>query len=300
MDIFLKLVSESFLSFYPAMVKYIKYPIKNQVWARLTIYAIISLFFIDKTVWLKLISIPGILLAVINIIHVWTSYIGFKNLESGVSYSIFYLYPILIILLSGKFNWTYFIPFLGVLFLTHSNWKKDPNFLLGFIGIIGATISEVGIYFAAKKLNNKNPWNTVLIAYLLPALFLTLFLNKDILNFTNPSSNTSPLPITNPSSNTSPLPIINPSSNKNTIINEDNKKHTILLLIGNAIIGVIGYTLRFYTIQRLPTNIYGILSYFGIVMAYIYGWLLNQDEISISKIIGSLIIVISSIFIINH
>ena len=237
MDVFLKLISESFLSFYPAMVKYIKYPIKNQVWARLTIYAIIALFFIDKTVWLKLISIQGILLAIINIFHVWTSYIGFKNLDSGVSYSIFYLYPIFIILFSGKFNIIYFLPFIGVLLLTHSQWKQNlnPNFLLGFLGIIGATLSEVAIYFAAKKLNNKNPWNTILIAYLLPAIILTLFLNKDIIH---------------------PLQLNNQTNTKN---------QTLLLLLGNAIIGVIGYTLRFYTIQKLPTNIYSVLSYLKMI-----------------------------------
>ena len=265
MDVSLKLLSESLLSFYPAMVKYIQFPIINQLWARLSIYALISLLFIDKSVFPKLLSGSGILLAITSVFHVWSSYIGFKNLESGVSYSIFYVYPLLIILLAGnKFKFYYLLPLIGVFLLSYPNFKNgaSKDHIIGLLGIIGATLSEVGIYFIVKRLQNKNPWNTVLISYLLPAIFLTIILNKK------------------------------------AIPNEPNQsyKQLLLLILGNALIGVIGYTLRFYTINRLPSNLYGILSYFGIVMAYVYGYMLNEEKITIMKVIGSLIIVISALF----
>jgi len=157
------------------------------------------------------------------------------------------------------------------IFYNQNNFNNNNknNLILGFLGIIGATISETLIYFITKKLNNSNPWNTLFIAYLFPAIFLTIYLalNNDII----------PKNITTNSS--------------------ENKSYLSLLLIGNALIGVIGYTLRFYTINKLPSNIYGVLSYFGIVMAYVYGWMLNKEEVSLEKIFGSLIIVVSSIMI---
>jgi len=301
MDIILKLVSESLLSFYPAMVKYIQYPIINQLWARLVIYTIISSFFMTKLSLQLLLSFPGLLLAFTNIFHVWTSYIGFKNLEAGVSYSIFYIYPLLIILFSGSpFRWYYLLPLIGVFLLTYSQWKAtapalkisptqtktqtnsrdhqehNKKFTYGVLGILGATISEAMIYFIVKRLNhnNHNQWTTLFIAYFIPALVVTLILivTKKII----PQKTTPPTP-----------PTQIPTKNHNLLI----------LLVGNAIIGALGYYLRFYTITRLPSSLYGVLSYFGIVMAYVYGALLNKDKITFPKVLGSLIIIISSLFI---
>lgn len=273
-SIILKLVSESLLSFYPAMVKYIKYPLKTQLTSRLIIYTLIAAIFMTKSQSLlqKLLSPFGLLLAITNVFHVWTSYVGFQNLDAGVSYSIFYIYPLLIILFSGSpFRPYFLLPLLGVLLLTYSNWKEFPeqkmqNFLRGLFGIVAATLSEAALYFIVKKINNGNQWDTLFVSYFFPAIILTLFFNKSLI----------------------------PS--KTQLEDPTHSKQLILLLVGNAVIGAVGYYLRYYTINRLPSNIYGILSYAGIVMAYVYGALLNKDPITLTKIIGSLIIVISSVF----
>lgn len=70
-----------------------------------------------------------------------------------------------------------------------------------------------------------------------------------------------------------------------------------LSLIVNAFIGLIGYYLRFFAISRLDAYIYAPLSYFGIVMSYIYGVFLNNDSINIRKIIGTLCIVFVNMYI---
>ena len=268
MDIILKIVSESLLSFYPAMVKYINFPIINQLWARVTVYSLIAFFFMNKKIGFQLIfSSIGLLLAFVSVIHIWTSYLGFKNLDAGVSYSIFYIYPLLIILFSGNpFSIKYIIPLIGVGLLTYSGWinnEKNNNFVLGISGIIGATLTEVWLYFIVKKMNITNKWNILFISYLLPTIIFTLVLNKNII----------------------------PQKN-----DDKWKKNVILMLLGNAIIGALGYYLRYYTISRLPSRIYGVLSYFGIVMAYVYGWFLNKEKLSWVKAIGSGIILISSLF----
>jgi len=274
MDVILKLLSESLLSFYPAMTKFIKFPVINQLWARLFIYSIISFIFMNKNIaFQKMFSFIGILLAIITVFHVWTSYVGFKNLESGVSYSIFYLYPLFIILFSGNpFKLYYILPLLGVFILTYPEWKingisNQNNFIIGIIAIFSSMISEVWIYFIVKKIGINNKWNVLFISYFLPAILVS-----------------------------SVLALKGKLIPQNIYQNGTNK-YLILLLAGNAIIGALGYFLRFYTIDKLSSELYGVLSYFGIIMAYIYGWIINKEGLSWQKIIGSLIIILSSIFI---
>jgi len=268
MYVFFKLLSESLLSFYPAMVKYIKFPISNQVWARLTIYSIISAFFMDwKGILSKILSGLGLSLAAVNCIHVFSSYIGFNNLDAGVSYSIFYIYPLILILLAGyKFQWFLLLPILGVILLTYTSWKEQPTnkVIIGISSIFVATITEVLIYFIVKKMNYSNQWNSLFIAYLIPAFVLTVILGKNII----------------------------PKNDDKDNIN----KRMIILLIGNAVIGVLGYYLRFYTIGKLSSGVYGSLSYFGIIMAYVYGTFLNKDKITWQKILGSLTIMSGCIY----
>jgi drug/metabolite transporter (DMT)-like permease len=63
----------------------------------------------------------------------------------------------------------------------------------------------------------------------------------------------------------------------------------------NAIIGLCGYLLRFYATTRLSPAIYAPLSYIGIVMAYIYGFAFNREQITLQKVIGT-ICILAAIF----
>ena len=85
-----KLVSESLLSLYPVIVKNIAIPLEMKLWSRFFTYVLISLFFIDPSyIQSNLVSADGIMLSLITIAHVYTSYKGFMLLESGMSYTIF-------------------------------------------------------------------------------------------------------------------------------------------------------------------------------------------------------------------
>ena len=264
--IFLKLLSESLLSFYPAMVKYINFPLINQLWARLVIYTIISLFFINyKNIFSKIFSLIGLLLAGVNLIHIYSSYLGFQKLDSGVAYSLFYTYPFFILLFSGNpILLIYLLPLVGIIFLTYSSWKEQSkkNLIIGIIAILIASLTETGIYFIVKRLNEKNSWIPLFIAYFLPSLLITAILNKNVIP-------------------------------KEEI---KNKTKLVLLLVGNAVIGSLGYFLRFYTINKLSTMTYSSLSYFGIFMAYVYGWILNKELVNWEKIVGSILIIGSGIY----
>ena len=70
-------------------------------------------------------------------------------------------------------------------------------------------------------------------------------------------------------------------------------------MIINAVIGSFGYYLRFYATSRLGPILYSILSYFGIVMSFVYGIIFNKDIITMKKIIGAIMIMISNFVLIR-
>ena len=244
-----KILSESLLSLYPVFVKNINLPIETQLWSRFFTYTFISLFFIDKAILPLLTSFYGIALMLVTILHVYVSYQGFLLLESGISYALFYTYPLFIYLGSYSSITPYFIfPVIGTWLMYYDN--KALN-MIGVGMILLAAITEAMIYFIVRKLKTKNHWNTVFISYVLGAVVLSRY-----------ATTTTTAPVS---------------------------------LGINAIIGLFGYLLRFITITHLSPIVYSFLSYIGIVMAFVYGVIVNVEEITIPKIVATFLILIPSI-----
>jgi drug/metabolite transporter (DMT)-like permease len=267
-DILLKLLSESLLSLYPTFVKKINIPLDYQLWSRMVSYLFISILFVDwKVIFHYLKTWNGLYLSLLTLLHVFVSYKGFLLLEGGIAYTIFYMYPLLILLLSGvKFNYILLLAsFIGVLLLSDESFKniKDKETenttfkYKGLLYILGATITEALIYFSIKKINTTNSWNHVFLSYFIGAVILTGYLNINIKD-------------------------------------KFNEKITKSLVI-NSLIGSIGYYLRFYSISRLSPLLYSVLSYFGVVMSHVYGIAFNNEVLTIKKIIGTILIVGSNI-----
>lgn len=276
-EIFYKILSESLLSLYPVFVKYINIPFGLELWSRFFIYVFIAFFFIDKTFILKSIFSPsGILLSFITILHVYASYRGFELLDSGIAYSIFYTYPLMILLMAKeKINYLIIFAIIGVILIDEGKTKKEKfnnddifikkdvkeNFKYeGICMMILAAFTEALIYFTVKNIKTNNNWNHVFISYAFGAILFTTYYYKKI-------------------------------QDKNIV-----KPLTASIFI-NIFIGLIGYLLRFYSMSRLTPIFYSILSYFGILMAYVYGVIINKDEITIKKIVGTLFILIPNIYI---
>ena len=256
-----KLASESLLSLYPVIVKNINISFEMNLWSRFFTYVIVSMFFINPSfIQSNLISFDGIFLSVLTMAHVYTSYKGFLLLESGISYTLFYLYPIMILLLSREpVKPIMILSIIGVYLLysedKNKNKNKDPK---GVIMILLAAFTEALIYFTVRRLKTTNNWNHIFLSYFPGSLLLTGFLFKQIGDFNN----------------------------------------LVLLSVGlNGFIGLVGYLLRFFAISRLEPNVYAPLSYFGVIMAYVYGILINGEHITITKVLGSLCIIISNLFI---
>ena len=263
LEIIGKLLSESLLSLYPIFVKNIGLSIPLQMWSRFFSYAIISLFFVDATyIQQNILSYNGLLLSFVTIAHIYTSYRGFQLLESGIAYTLFYLYPIMILLLAKKaIHPILLVSLVGVYLLSSSTPSPNihTNDMEGLVMILGAAFTEALIYFIVLNLKTENNWNHIFLSYYLGAALFTGFMFQQISKLTIESMLSISLGI-------------------------------------NAIIGLLGYLLRFYAISRLDTTTYASLSYFGIFMAYVYGVLINNDTITIQKIFGTLCIIIPNLY----
>jgi drug/metabolite transporter (DMT)-like permease len=130
----------------------------------------------------------------------------------------------------------------------------------GVFMAIMAALTEAIIFYFVKNIKTTNNWNHLFLSYFIGAVVLTPYLWKNIINMELYSG-------------------------------------VSLSLAVNAFIGLFGYYLRFYAITRLDTYIYAVLSYFGIVMSYVYGIFLNNDKITIQKITGTLCIVLTNLYI---
>jgi drug/metabolite transporter (DMT)-like permease len=61
----------------------------------------------------------------------------------------------------------------------------------------------------------------------------------------------------------------------------------------NAVIGMFGYLLRFYSMTRLPIFWYALLSNIGVVCSYVYGYVFNGETVGWRQIVGTIIVLAS-------
>ncbi len=293
-----KVVAESLLSLYPVFVKKIGLAIPTQLWVRLLAYIIISFFFINKSfVFQSLTSYNAIILALVNLSHIYFSYMGFKYLDSGVSFTIFNTYPFMILLMSkAPWNNAYLLALLGFAIFAYENYihnndeNKDENkdeedknmrwhnpFIFGVIMILLSAFTEALIYFLIKKVKTTNNWDHVFISYFLGALIMTIYMIYNYLYKKDEKEDFE-------------------NEKENISVN----KRIIIALLLNGILGAVGYYLRFFAAYRLDAQIYAILSYIGIIMAYVYGIFLNNEKLSIYKIVGTLLIIVANYMILKN
>lgn len=240
-----KILSESLLSLYPVFVKNIGVPLPLQMWSRFAAYVGVAAFFINYD-FIKehLFSRWGLTLAGVTLVHIYTSYQGFLLLESGTAFTLFYTYPVLILLFARKLNPLLFMfTLLGVGILAFGNsWP-------GLLMVAGAAVTEALIYFIVLKLPSKNSWNHLFLSYFAGAILLS---------------------------------VLFPPTNLSKVL-------TFSLGL-NAVIGMFGYLLRFYSMTRMPIFWYALLSNLGVVCSYFYGYVFNGETVGVRQIVGTLIV----------
>lgn len=305
--------SEIALSLYPQLIKLIPTTIEIQVATRCITYSILSIigYYITKnkstissvtnTNTNTLSFTSGIVMGIVNIIHIISSYVCFNTLSSGVSYSIFYIYPIFNLLgrtlLYGEkinsINYIYIlISILGVYLIYKNKTEKVPdtkdaketnidtfqnekhilnvndilntkNTNIGIVAGIFSALTESIIYFMVKdNIGNVSPYIQLLKTYLLGGFLSIIYLLKNI-----------------------------------SFIDLDYN-YWITLILFNAILGFMGYLLRFIMISKLSTLLFNSLIFIGVIFSYIWGYLLSKEPITYSNLSGT-ILILMSIFLIN-
>ena len=269
---YLHAIGEAIVSVYPFIVKTTPLDIPLQTAIRLGTYSGISILLSN---WSILLSVPfwqlfGI--AIINIVHILTSYYGFHYLNPSLAQSIFYIFPFLNLVFNIVFRgesiaYTKFamlIPILLTVYFIYRQNEIEPytdtkptqNTHLGIPMIIGAMITESLLYIFIKMSSiGVNPWNNVVATYgLAGIMYVAYWLQK----------------------------------NRHTLKKTwtDNKYQISKLVILNILIGSFGYGLRFAAITKVPSVVYSGLSYIGIFMAVIYGLYFRVETMSEAKIGG--------------
>ena len=286
------LVSESLLSLYPIFVKKIGLTLVHQVWARLVAYVGISAIFVNWSfIGSSLFTADALILAAINLSHIFFSYEGFRNLDSGVSFAIFNTYPLMILLIAGvMWNNVYLLVLLGLaLFVLGESKgpeggatkersstgpegtkatpegskersslkegsKEKTDFTYGIAMVLLAALTEALIYFMVRRIKTNNHWNHVFLSYFVGFVAFSAYL---LVKGTD-------------------LPI---------------SEGRLGLAVGlNGFIGSVAYFLRFFAASNLTASIFAPLAYFGMVMSYVYGIVFNQETLSWEKVGGTLCI----------
>lgn len=268
-----KITSESLLSLYPIFVKKIGISTTLQLWSRVITYVAISACFVDWSfIKSSILSLDAITLGLVNLSHIYFSYEGFRNLDSGVSFAIFNSYPLMILVLAGVlWNNSYLLVIFGLFMFVYGNHVEEQtsasssssssssiDFYYGVAMILLAALTEAFIYFLVRRVKTMNNWNHVFISYFLGAVIMSavvLFDWKDA-----------------------------------------DKVRVGWSMAINGVIGSLGYFLRFYSSYRLDPAIYAPLSYFGVLMSYVYGILFDGETLNWQKVVGTVSILASNYF----
>ena len=271
------LLSEATLSLYPILIKNVHTDLATQLFFRLGTYSALSAGLADKkdiiSTWGSVSSaLSSLAYGFMNLIHIGSSYIGFAELPAGTAMALFYTYPFFNIIAGILFLGEDFkmatLPFFalalgGVYLLSKEEEKKDKDkkkegfsnksWIRGLIAIFIAALTETLIFIVAKLVpGGSNAFYPMLQLYV-GAFFL-------LLGGLGAKAQMPDWSAAGP------------------------------LVLFNTFIGFVGYAMRFYAIPLLPTAIFSILSFVGVVTAYGWGNLFVGEVPSLEACLGALLI----------
>lgn len=262
--------SEAALALYPILIKTVPTNLATQLFSRFLVYSGLAYFFAtDTDVLMTWGNLQGAfrssVLGLLTLLHVGTSYYAFQQLPAGVSMSLFYTYPIWNLLgaaLGFGETFTSFqiglvlLGFVGAILVAYGNKdpdpqkQKDPFNWKGLLAGLLAALTESAIYFAVRTAQRPSPFYAVLELYpaAIPVLLGILWFTKTSLDF--------------------------------------RPQVWARMLSFNTIVGFLGYCLRFYAIPRLPTVVFSLLSFVGVIASFGWGYLFVNEIPSWYTLLG--------------
>ena len=275
------LVSEIFLSLYPILLKNVDVSLLTQVLFRMGTYTTLGSLGAGDSDWeqtwgsfdaIKTTALSGLM----TLVHVGSSYASYKYLSAGSALALFYTYPFInvlagILFLGEEVVWKIVplmvVAFIGVLLIAYSendhqrekeNFQGDiinNNTLLGITFALIAALTETIIFLIVKTSVRKNPFVNIIQLYSIGFLALAGYAGFN--GFKDVRANMTQL----------------------------------AQIVGfNAFIGFIGYSLRFYTIPRLSTLVFSLMTFVGVASGYLWGLLFAGEKPGWMSILGALCI----------
>ena len=302
------ITGESLLSLYPIIVKSSPLSIPIQAFSRILVYSVIPLFFADASILLNIPIWKWIFAGVTNLLHIWSSYEGFQRLPAGFATTILYLYPILNlvlarVILGEELSLSKILLFIVPVVLLYQLYSEKQNgvkqttssksqptsptfpsspptptpppstpspssLTQGTLFMLLSALTESLLYLIIKTTPlGANMWNPILFVYL-GALIL------GITGWTIGSTLSPALSISLQS-------ILSPEFAQ--------------ISIYNALIGMFGYMFRFWSIPRMNTLLYSVLSYTGIITSHIFGYLFFSETLTSQALVYLSLFIVSLI-----
>jgi drug/metabolite transporter (DMT)-like permease len=300
------LVSNVLLSSYPILIKsYItNISIVVQLIVRIVVYICLALPFLviggeGMNILTTLIEPKYLAISAVNMLHIYSSYKGFEYLNAGVSLTTFYSYPIIQVLLARIFLGTeltsglmynLFGSLLGIGILnkdTLLGGEKSINVKKGFSFIAIAAITEaiIGVFY--KGVNIQNPFMSLYSLYAPAFVFFIIWYLYQKYRESQEVKNK----------------VIGANWTDEKIQNEkDDKKdnwwHILTnhggfmkrIILYNILIGGIGYTLRLFSLTKIPISWFSGLSFTSSLSAFMLGWFFLGERIKLNHLLGSIVI----------
>jgi len=266
--------SEIALALYPILIKTVPTNLSTQLLSRVLVYSGLAYWLSSETdVYLTWGTLKGAfrssMLGLLTFLHIGSSYYAFQQLPAGVSMSLFYTYPIWNLFgayLGFGEQFSLFqvllvlLGFAGTVLVAYGNKdpdpqkQKDPYNWKGIAAGLFAAVSESLMYFAVRTAERPSPFYAILELYPAALVFLgaTIFFTKSSLDF---------------------RPLV-----------------WARMVSFNTLVGFLGYCLRFYAIPRVPTVVFSLLSFVGVLASFGWGYLFVNEIPTGLTLLGALLI----------
>ena len=66
------------------------------------------------------------------------------------------------------------------------------------------------------------------------------------------------------------------------------------MILFNALIGFVGYALRFYTIPKVSTITFSAISFIGVIASYLMGWIFIGEVPDLIQLAGAVAIIVAN------
>ncbi len=267
----LAVLAQSLTSLYPILIKRVDTNILTQTFVRFAIFPILALVLGGIGSFSAVTDSPAKLLimfaaGILNLTHVFSSYVAFDELQAGIAMSIFYTYPFWNMLGARIFLgealqlWTFPL-FAMALYGTYliataapeaPAYKKEgaaeSNISRGVVAAVLAALTETGLYLTVRGSSTSNPFANMTLLYLGGAALLI-----------------------------GALPFLKKFAGSAGKL--DLQLKSLLPTTGfNTFIGFTGTTLLFYVARHLPAYMYSILAFVGVGTSYLYGVAFAKEE----------------------